>query len=105
MQAYYIVKVEKVVERFDRLKRHIGEDAIWAQLDEEETRTVRTWLTHGRMVRGERTAARAAARPPDFARLVRSWGGGTIVYRTRMRDAPAYRLNHEEIIKSLEEGI
>ena len=38
-------------------------------------------------------------------RLVREWGGVTIAYRKRMVDSPAYRLNHEEVIKALEEGI
>jgi NADPH-dependent glutamate synthase beta subunit-like oxidoreductase/NAD(P)H-flavin reductase len=104
-QAYYIQQVEKALERFERLKRRIGEDAIWSRLDAEETKTVRTWLDHGRMVQAERAAARAAGRAPDFARLVRSWGGVTIVYRKRLLDSPAYRLNHEEVIKSLEEGI
>jgi NADPH-dependent glutamate synthase beta subunit-like oxidoreductase/NAD(P)H-flavin reductase len=105
LQAYYVTQVEKALERFDRLKRRVGEEAIWSGLDPEETRTVRTWLDHGRMVLAERAAARAAGRPPDFARLVRSWGGVTIVYRKRLQDSPAYRLNHEEVIKSLEEGI
>ncbi len=105
LQAYYVTQVEKVLERFERLKRRIGEAAIWTGLDPEETTTVRTWLAHGRMVQAERSAARAAERPADFARLVRSWGGVTIVYRKRLQDSPAYRLNHEEVIKSLEEGI
>ena len=105
LQAYYVTQVEKELDRFERLKRRIGEAAIWARLDAEEARTVRTWLDHGRMVQAERAAARAAGRPPDFARLVRSWGGVTIVYRKRLQDSPAYRLNHEEVIKSLEEGI
>ncbi|MFQ5664928.1 MAG: FAD-dependent oxidoreductase [Candidatus Binatia bacterium] len=105
IQAYYVTQIEKTLERFERLKRRIGEAAIWARLDEEETQTVRTWLRHARMVQAERAAAHAAGRPPDFARLVRSWGGVTIVYRKRLLDAPAYRLNHEEVIKSLEEGI
>ena len=105
LQAYYVTQVEKALERFERLKRRIDEGAIWAKLDEEETRTLRTWLDHGRMVHAERAAAAAAGRPPDFARLVRSWGGVTIAYRKRLQDSPAYRLNHEEVIKSLEEGI
>ncbi len=105
LQAYYVTQVEKELERYERLKRRIGEAAIWAGLDAEETQTVHTWLDHGRMVQAERAAAQAAARPPDFARLVRSWGGVTIVYRKRLQDSPAYRLNHEEVIKSLEEGI
>jgi NADPH-dependent glutamate synthase beta subunit-like oxidoreductase/NAD(P)H-flavin reductase len=105
LQAYYVTQVEKELERYERLKRRIGEAAIWAGLDVEEAKTVRTWLDHGRMVQAERAAAHAAGRPPDFARLVRSWGGVTIVYRKRLQDSPAYRLNHEEVIKSLEEGI
>ncbi|HUI27180.1 MAG TPA: FAD-dependent oxidoreductase [Candidatus Kryptonia bacterium] len=105
LQAYYVTQVEKTLERYERLKRRIDEAAIWAGLDPEETRVARTWLDHGRMVQAERAAAQAAGRPPDFARLVRSWGGVTIVYRKRLQDSPAYRLNHEEVIKSLEEGI
>jgi NADPH-dependent glutamate synthase beta subunit-like oxidoreductase/NAD(P)H-flavin reductase len=105
LQAYYVIQVEKALERFERLRRRIPEEEIWARLDAEETRTVKTWLQHGRMVQAERSAARAADRPPDFARLVRSWGGVTILYRKRLQDSPAYRLNHEEVIKALEEGI
>jgi hypothetical protein len=37
--------------------------------------------------------------------LVRAWGGVTLAYRKKMSDSPAYRLNHEEVIKALEEGI
>ena len=105
LQAYYIIQVEKALERYERLRQRIGEAAVWARLDAEETQTVRTWLDHGRMVQAERAAARAAGRQPDFARLVRGWGGVTIAYRKRLQDSPAYRLNHEEVIKSLEEGI
>ena len=42
---------------------------------------------------------------PDFVPLVRAWGGVTLAYRKRLQDAPAYRLNHEEVEKALEEGI
>ena len=49
--------------------------------------------------------ADAAGERPDFVPLVRSWGGVTLAYRKRMVDSPAYRLNHEEVIKALEEGI
>jgi NADPH-dependent glutamate synthase beta subunit-like oxidoreductase/NAD(P)H-flavin reductase len=105
LQAYYVVQVEKALDRWERLRRRVPEETIWARLDPEETGAVRTWLQHGRMVRAERAAARAAGRPPDFVRLARSWGGVTILYRKRLQDSPAYRLNHEEVIKALEEGI
>jgi NADPH-dependent glutamate synthase beta subunit-like oxidoreductase/NAD(P)H-flavin reductase len=105
MQAYYVVQAEKTLDRYDRLVPKIGEAAIWANLDNEEREIVETWLKHGRAIRAERSAAAAAGRKPDFNRLVRAWGGVTIVYRKRLQDSPAYRLNHEEVIKSLEEGI
>jgi NADPH-dependent glutamate synthase beta subunit-like oxidoreductase/NAD(P)H-flavin reductase len=105
MQAYYVVQVEKALDRYDRLVRKIGEEAIWARLDEEERGIVEEWLKHGRAIRAERSAAAAAGREPDFNRLIRAWGGVTILYRKRLQDSPAYRLNHEEVIKSLEEGI
>ncbi|HEY7312652.1 MAG TPA: FAD-dependent oxidoreductase [Gemmataceae bacterium] len=105
MQAYYVVQAEKTLDRYDRLMAKIGEQAIWANLNAEEREIIDTWLKHGRAIRAERSAAAAAGRQPDFNRLVRAWGGVTIVYRKRLQDSPAYRLNHEEVIKSLEEGI
>ena len=105
MQAYYVVQAEKTLDRYDRLVPKIGEAAIWVNLDDEERGIIETWLKHGRAIRAERSAAAAAGRQPDFNRLVRAWGGVTIVYRKRLQDSPAYRLNHEEVIKSLEEGI
>jgi NADPH-dependent glutamate synthase beta subunit-like oxidoreductase/NAD(P)H-flavin reductase len=105
MQAYYVVQVEKALDRFDLLVHKIGEQAVWDRLDAEEREIISTWLKHGRAIRAERSAAAAAGREPDFNRLVRAWGGVTIVYRKRLQDSPAYRLNHEEVIKSLEEGI
>ena len=38
-------------------------------------------------------------------RLLDSWGGVSLVYRKSVNDSPAYRLNHEEVAKSLEEGV
>ena len=34
-----------------------------------------------------------------------SWGGIAVADRKRKMDSPAYRLNHEEVAKALEEGI
>jgi NADPH-dependent glutamate synthase beta subunit-like oxidoreductase/NAD(P)H-flavin reductase len=105
LAAYYVVQVENALDRYERLVARIGEVAIWERFDEEERDTFTRWLQHGRAVRAERAAAKAAGRPPDFVRLTRSWGGVTIAYRRRLQDSPAYRLNHEEVIKCLEEGI
>src|SRR5258706_9270758 len=88
-----------------RLRRETPGRGIWAKLEAGETGGLGPWLQHGRVVLAERWAARAAGRPPDFARLTRSWGGVTMLYRKRLQDSPAYRLNHEEGIKALQEGI
>ena len=49
--------------------------------------------------------AHMAHEHPNFIPLLHKWGGSTLVDRKRMQDSPAYRLNHEEIIKVLEEAI
>ena len=74
-------------------------------LDPEEHGILDEFLAHGRAVRAERARAAAAGEAPDFISLVRRWGGVTLAYRKRMQDSPAYRLNHEEVTKALEEGI
>ncbi len=105
LQAYYVVQCEKTLDRFERLVEKIGESAIRERMDNEEWAKLQRWLKHGRAIRTERSAAATAGRAPDFNRLIRAWGGVTIAYRKRLQDSPAYRLNHEEVIKALEEGI
>jgi NADPH-dependent glutamate synthase beta subunit-like oxidoreductase/NAD(P)H-flavin reductase len=103
--AYYPVQVEKILARHEQLAAEFGEEEIFKRFDEEERETYDEFLAHGRAVREERERAKAADEAPNFVPLVRAWGGATIVYRKRLQDSPAYRLNHEEVVKSLEEGI
>ena len=103
--AYYPVQVEKVLERVEKLSTEFGEQEVWRRFDAEERAVLEEYLEHGRAVRAERERAAAAGESPDFVPLVRAWGGVTICYRKRLIDSPAYRLNHEEVAKALEEGI
>ncbi|MBC7930018.1 MAG: FAD-dependent oxidoreductase, partial [Rubrivivax sp.] len=103
--AYYPMQVEKMLARHESLAAEFGEEEVFARFDAEERGVYEEFLSHGREVRGERARARAAGEEPNFVPLVRAWGGVSIVYRKRLQDSPAYRLNHEEIIKSFEEGI
>ena len=62
----------------------------------------------GARPRRSRRAGRAqqARRGAGFRRRWCAAGAASrIAYRKRMVDSPAYRLNHEEVIKALEEGI
>ncbi|HVY60348.1 MAG TPA: FAD-dependent oxidoreductase, partial [Planctomycetota bacterium] len=104
--AYYVVQVEKTLDRFERLAAKVGgEEKIWKRMSAEDGEVMREFLAHGREVQAERAAAAKEGRAPDLAGLVRKWGGVSIAYRKSLKDAPAYRLNHEEVIKALEEGI
>ena len=105
IQAYYIVQVEKMLERYEVLARTKGEAAVRAGLDEGALQILDEFLAHGRAVRAERERAKRIQVAPDFTKLIRQWGGVTIAYRKGMNQSPAYTRNHEEIIKAFEEGI
>jgi NADPH-dependent glutamate synthase beta subunit-like oxidoreductase/NAD(P)H-flavin reductase len=105
LMAYYPLQVEKTVKQYETLSAELGEARVRASYDPEELALLDEYLVHGRAVRAERARAAEAGEAPNFVPLVRGWGGVTIAYRKRMVDSPAYRLNHEEVIKALEEGI
>lgn len=105
MLAYYPVQVEKTLGQFEKLSAEFGEQSVWGMCDPEEKAILETFLDHGRAVRHERESAQREGRQPNFAALCDAWGGVSLVYRKRMIDSPAYRLNHEEVEKALEEGI
>ncbi|MEE9383624.1 MAG: FAD-dependent oxidoreductase [Nannocystaceae bacterium] len=103
--AYYPVQVEKIVRRYEALCGRFAEKLVRLRFDQEEALLLDEMLRHGREVLAERERARGAEESPDFVRLVRGWGGVKLVYRKTLEDSPAYRLNHEEVVKALEEGI
>ena len=101
VQAYYLAQVEKTLERCEAL----GETTVRAGLDEESLMVLDEFLEHGRAVHAERERARRSGEVPDFAPLLRRWGGVTVVYRRPLAESPAYVRNHEEITKAFEEGV
>lgn len=105
LQAYYITQVEKVLKRYEKLAKELGEDAFIQQLDPASREILNEYLQHGRAVRNERERAKAQHEAPNFIKLIHEWGGVTIAYRRAMHESPAYINNHEELKKALEEGI
>ncbi len=104
--AYYPIQAEKTLARYETLLAERGEKAVRDAVRRRgagasSTASSRTAPRSA----SERERARAAGEAPDLARLCREWGGVSIVYRRAMEESPAYRLNHEEVIKALEEGI
>ena len=105
LMAYYPLQVEKTLTQYETLVAELDERRVRDAYDGEEIEVLEEYLAHGRAIRAERERAALAGTEPDFVSLVREWGGVTIAYRKRLVDSPAYRLNHEEVIKALEEGI
>jgi NADPH-dependent glutamate synthase beta subunit-like oxidoreductase/NAD(P)H-flavin reductase len=104
--AYYQVQIQKELERYELLLASGRSPAdVRAMFDDEEWATLEEHLSHGRALRDEKKRAAAEGRKPQVQKLLDEWGGVTLVYRKGLEDSPAYRLNHEEVIKSLEEGV
>ncbi|CAN5436965.1 FAD-dependent oxidoreductase [soil metagenome] len=103
--AYYPVQVEKMLEKYEQILEEFDADEFWDKFDQEEIDVLDEFLTHGKAIRAERERAAQAGEEPNFVPLVQSWGGVSLIYRKRLQDSPAYRLNHEEVQKALEEGI
>ena len=105
LMAYYPLQVEKILDRYDALVRDLGEARVRGMMDAEELSILDEFREHGTAVKAERHRARVAGEKPNFIDMIRGWGGVTLAYRKRMQDAPAYRLNHEEVALALQEGI
>ncbi|MBS1832311.1 MAG: FAD-dependent oxidoreductase [Acidobacteria bacterium] len=103
--AYYVVQVEKFLDRYEALVADRGEAAVRKVWTAEENETADEFVAHARAIRAERERAKQEHREPRLVDLMNSWGGVTVAYRRRLVDAPSYTLNHEEVAKALEEGI
>ena len=103
--AYYPLQVEKFLARHEILVAERGEAAVLAAMNDEEREIAAEFIAHAEAIRAERAAAAREGRAPDIAGLVNGWGGVTIAYRRRLIDSPSYTLNHEEVLKALEEDI
>jgi len=105
LMAYYPIQVEKLLNRYELIRAACDEAQLREGFDEEEAEILDEFLAHGREIREERRRAAACGAEPNFQPLIDRWGGVTLFYRKGIDQAPAYRQNHEEIVKALEEGI
>ena len=103
--AYYPVQVEKFLTRYEELVKEYGDVAVRAGWGAEETEIADEFIAHAKAIRTERDAAKTHNREPNVIKLLKEWGGATLVYRRTLQDSPAYRLNHEEVELAMEEGI
>lgn len=84
-RAYYQIQIKKFARKFAAL----GHEKVFSILNEEEKIIAQEFLDH---------AQKLEQGVDDFLDV-------KILYRKKMQDAPAYRLNHQELQKALEEKI
>ena len=89
--AYYPVMVEKFLIQFE----HLGNN-FFNKLSDEEIEIAKEYINHAKQLRKNSN---------DKLKLLKEWGGVKIIYRRKFEESPAYKLNHEEVEKALEEGI
>jgi NADPH-dependent glutamate synthase beta subunit-like oxidoreductase/NAD(P)H-flavin reductase len=104
-QAYYLRQIERTAQRYQDLCHPKGENSLRAKFSEHDLSVLDEQLQHANELQIEREQAKKQNREADTIRLIRKWGGVSIVYRKAMQQSPAYRLNHEELHKALEEGL
>ncbi len=105
VQAYYITQVEKILHRYTHLVNCFSETVVRGHFSEAALFILDEFLAHGMQVRQERSRAKATQDTPNLRALIQGWGGVTIVYRRTMQASPAYKRNHEEVMKAFQEGI
>lgn len=103
--AYYPVQVLKVLNKYEKIVKETNENDFWKMYNEEETEIMKTFIEHAKDIKRETENSIKENRKANLLPLLKKWGGSTIVYRKKMTDSPAYRLNHEEIMHGLSEGI
>lgn len=91
--AYYPVQVEKFSERYAKLDG----TKIRAQFTAEENQIADEFLAHA--------AALKNLDPAERLQFLKNLGGVKILYRKRIQDSPAYRLNHHELSEAFKQGI
>jgi len=103
--AYYVIQIEKTRERFEQLTTDRTMDDLRSMFDAEEWDLLQQHLEHAGELAAEKALAKRENREARVQQLCDKWGGVSLVYRKTLQDSPAYRLNHEEVEKSLEEGV
>lgn len=99
-KIYYLQQIKKFKSRYDKLIAIYSKEEIENNWSQEDKEIARELLLHARELYEEEQKIR-----PDYNQLIASWGGVKLAYRKSFLNSPAYRINHEEIEKALEEGI
>ena len=86
---YYLIQIKKFFHQYNTLG-----DKFLTSLSLEDRNIAKVFISHAKQLKKQ-----------SASKLLAKWGGVTIIYRKKMQDSPAYKINHEELAKAFEEGI
>ncbi|MFQ3306945.1 MAG: NADPH-dependent glutamate synthase beta subunit-like oxidoreductase/NAD(P)H-flavin reductase [Candidatus Midichloriaceae bacterium] len=89
--AYYPIMVEKFLKFYEN-----ADENFFESIGEEDKEIASEFICHAKELRSN---------PQNKLSLIKSWGGVKVIYRKKIEESPAYKLNHEELEKAFEEGI
>ncbi|MBN8828457.1 MAG: FAD-dependent oxidoreductase [Sphingobacteriia bacterium] len=95
--AYYPKMLEKFFYRYRDLQKTFGKEILLDSLTEEEKEILDEYTSHYALLKNKT--------PHEQIKIMNDLGGVSVIYRKSLQDSPAYRLNHEEVLLALEEGI
>ena len=88
---YYPKMIEKFLVQYNKLGK-----CFLKNLNQENVDVSLEFLKHAEEIKKD---------PQNKLQLLKKWGGVKIIYRKKLEDSPAYRSNHIEVQKALEEGV
>ncbi|MBM5781933.1 MAG: hypothetical protein FJ368_00740 [Pelagibacterales bacterium] len=90
-RMYYINQIKKFAQKVEK----IGKKHLFSFLNKEEKIIAEEFLNHAYEIENG----------GEIEVLIKKWGGVKILYRKKIQDSPAYKLNHQELNKAFEEGV
>ena len=85
----------KMLKKFLTQYKMLGESFL-GTLNEEDRQIAIEFINHANQFDDDNKPC---------VELLKKWGGIKIIYRNKLEDCPAYKLNYEELQKAFEEGI
>lgn len=98
-QAYYIDQILKAHQQYHQLLSQLGEEGVKSQFSGSQWSTLQRWVLHAQAYLAVKNCE------SSVLALIQSWGGVCVVYRQALSQSPAYRTNHHELAKAMEEGV
>lgn len=89
IMQYYLVQIRKFLQQYDEIGNKLLES-----LNAEDKAIAMELIEHAKQLKKK-----------SANKLLERWGGVKILYRRSLKESPAYRINHEELMKGFEEGI